>query len=1222
LGALKGIMGVKQFNLDLRAAIQTADDFPCVSNLRKGDSDGELAFTYIYTHATDDEHEQKPIDIQALSTDPDSYPRHPGFLIFTSSDTPASLEKWLQEISLSTEGQSVKDVLTSISRALNVKLNLSDQQASQASLPESMDMSDYSAVDDDQDSYYDDDYDELDIDPLPPRRPAVQDPSPPTHAQTARLKRHLREARRAGFHVSIPVEEGGNVSFHLFSLSIRVSKLAIPDEALEAWGLEPSEYIVLLFRLKMGYPLLSDFLQLPCDQTTMQCKLGKCLSPEPSRESMEQMFEREPSGESDHNSKDGAKNDNPKSPFLPIYMSLSLDTLLNRTFPSLLRLRRSEGVSWDGAQELLFKLSRGNHLLENSKSSENVKVQQNRYTSAEYFGLEFLRQNYVSKDTDDLNVILIAMQFGLQRLVKCTKYCLVCHRRTEGGFEAVKPFVCENPLCLYQYLSLGFCQSIEHEIVNNPYVVDLLISFFYSAVAGHRLREFPPGLQLKCASSAFTLDSVEPIVAKACFESNVLKFRSTDYSNFRSIGEGQYVLLVVGKTKALTIPVMRECKSSNAYPVCYRSSTYQKANITQDIEKHICMIVSCNSTDFTFKVTSTHTSPANVTTNPGDIQNIQTIKPTQGGVEVMVFKYEQEIDKLEPAERDQALLLMTEGIPSVDAMRDYLTERPGRRLSSWKCMDSSTLSLLNWIVASNRSFIVQDASIPGTSPPDGETQEEKLVGGMSPGWMQFRFAQGSPEKEQIFVNHLKQVKEVKNGKHYPSLFAWHGSQLSNWHSIIRTGLDFSQTSNGRAYGDGVYFSKEFGVSCGYTNLGRSGFHSWPNSALRILNAISICEIVNEPTQFVSTNPHFVVNKIDWIQCRYLFVQTQQSSTELDKKINTGCSDFSIYLEQDPAHVLLSQNAPIGIPKSAIPISRRRALGQELPSATGSSINSPIVIDDTDQESNSNTLTSVELDHLLSSDSEDATSSVIGRKRRRTSTDSGLGETRLVPFQDGDVTPFQPGQVDVSSLPKLAEPTWAASSPAALRALNSQIKDLQKIQSSSSLATLGWYIDFEKLENLFHWIVELHSFDKSLPLAQDMIRHGCSSVVLELRFGTSFPISPPFVRVIRPRLLPFAQGGGGHVTVGGAICSELLTNSGWSPALSLEKVFLEVRMNLCEKDPPARLDDAGALTHTRPVGARNMDYNMFEAVDAFRRAATAHGWQIPSDLEMLQSMTAQ
>ncbi|KAJ3515034.1 hypothetical protein NM208_g15011 [Fusarium decemcellulare] len=171
-----------------------------------------------------------------------------------------------------------------------------------------------------------------------------------------------------------------------------------------------------------------------------------------------------------------------------------------------------------------------------------------------------------------------------------------------------------------------------------------------------------------------------------------------------------------------------------------------------------------------------------------------------------------------------------------------------------------------------------------------------------------------------------------------------------------------------------------------------------------------------------------------------------------------------------------------------------------------------------------------------------------------------------------------------------------------------------MQSGTDLASLGWYIDFEKLDNLFHWIVELHSFDKNLPLAQDMMRAGCSSIVLELRFGASYPISPPFVRVVRPRFLPFAQGGGGHVTAGGAICSELLTNSGWSPALSLEKVFIEVRTNLCDIDPPARLDSSS----NREV----IDYNILEAVDAFRRAATTHRWQIPSDLEMITAMAAQ
>jgi ubiquitin-conjugating enzyme E2 Q len=300
------------------------------------------------------------------------------------------------------------------------------------------------------------------------------------------------------------------------------------------------------------------------------------------------------------------------------------------------------------------------------------------------------------------------------------------------------------------------------------------------------------------------------------------------------------------------------------------------------------------------------------------------------------------------------------------------------------------------------------------------------------------------------------------------------------------------------------------------------------------------------------------------------------------------------------------------------MSRRRALGQKQIYTAGSSQQFSIFsyVKDAKTESSS------DLDDLLASDGEDETQSAMTRKRRRTSIDSGLGETRLLAdqnsWQPDNVTTFQPGQLDLSSLPKIAEPAWAASSPAALRALNGQIKDLQKIQSNTNIATLGWYIDFEKLDNLFCWIVELHSFDMDLALAQDMVRYGCSSIVIEVRFGASFPFSPPFVRVIRPRFMPFAQGGGGHVTMGGSICSQLLTNSGWSPALSLEKVFLEVRMNLCEEDPPARIEQPTIMRNAQGNGSI-MDYGMFEAVDAYRRAAAAHGWQIPSDLEMLNTM---
>ena len=98
------------------------------------------------------------------------------------------------------------------------------------------------------------------------------------------------------------------------------------------------------------------------------------------------------------------------------------------------------------------------------------------------------------------------------------------------------------------------------------------------------------------------------------------------------------------------------------------------------------------------------------------------------------------------------------------------------------------------------------------------------------------------------------------------------------------------------------------------------------------------------------------------------------------------------------------------------------------------------------------------------------------------------------------------------------------------------------------------------------------------------------------------MSPPFVRVIRPRFLSFMAGGGGHITAGGALCMELLTNSGWSVASNIESVLVQVRAAISSTDPkPARLEPG-------PV----RDYGQGEAVEAYVRACHTHGWQVPPD----------
>lgn len=68
-----------------------------------------------------------------------------------------------------------------------------------------------------------------------------------------------------------------------------------------------------------------------------------------------------------------------------------------------------------------------------------------------------------------------------------------------------------------------------------------------------------------------------------------------------------------------------------------------------------------------------------------------------------------------------------------------------------------------------------------------------------------------------------------------------------------------------------------------------------------------------------------------------------------------------------------------------------------------------------------------------------------------------------------------------------------SSPSATMAVQRELKAMLKEQdkaivSSGGLKELGWYMPPDLVgDNLFQWIVELHSFDETLPIAKDLKR---------------------------------------------------------------------------------------------------------------------------------------
>lgn len=198
-----------------------------------------------------------------------------------------------------------------------------------------------------------------------------------------------------------------------------------------------------------------------------------------------------------------------------------------------------------------------------------------------------------------------------------------------------------------------------------------------------------------------------------------------------------------------------------------------------------------------------------------------TTPPPPALISAKMNIYDQNFDDLDDIKKAETIVMLLETLPNINDLRQYLlqqTRTSEPNLRSWKeRVSPAALGLLRWIIASNRSCIIQVDRCPGQEGPDADVSRvrfDQKCANVDGNWLQFRFAQGSPDKEQRFLNALR-AEQAKLSPLYPTMFAWHGSSVQNWHSIIRHGLDFKETINGRAYGHGVYHAMDQQTSIGY-----------------------------------------------------------------------------------------------------------------------------------------------------------------------------------------------------------------------------------------------------------------------------------------------------------------------------------------------------------------------------------------------------------------------
>ncbi len=110
----------------------------------------------------------------------------------------------------------------------------------------------------------------------------------------------------------------------------------------------------------------------------------------------------------------------------------------------------------------------------------------------------------------------------------------------------------------------------------------------------------------------------------------------------------------------------------------------------------------------------------------------------------------------------------------------------------------------------------------------------------------------------------------------------HGSALSNWHSILRTGLkNMSGTSgqvNGAAYGSGVYLAANSSVSFSYMRYAQGWKNSqFGNSNLACLSMVEVIDDVKKP------NPYYVIPNEDLLMTRYFFFYAGSGTASVEGK---------------------------------------------------------------------------------------------------------------------------------------------------------------------------------------------------------------------------------------------------------------------------------------------------------------------------------------------------
>ena len=395
------------------------------------------------------------------------------------------------------------------------------------------------------------------------------------------------------------------------------------------------------------------------------------------------------------------------------------------------------------------------------------------------------------------------------------------------------------------------------------------------------------------------------------------------------------------------------------------------------------------------------------------------------------------------------------------------------------------------------------------------------------------------------ANAFQTLKEAEG-----SYYAFHGSNLGNWHAILRNGLkNYSNThmmSAGAVHGAGIYLALNSSTSAGYCV---STSAAWSASEMTGgLCCLALCEVIGKPS---ASNGIAVIPQEEYVSVRFLFVY---SSRQIPSINADSLKTHRVVLMNEKVRSQMAGNASTFSQSS------------NLLTETDKTQITPLSVfaADSDPESFS------ESDSLFSES--DCSSDYLEYDEQPEPSSEGASQHAA----------------DVSLNNSLCS---GISNTAQLRLQ----KDLRTILTSDR--DCGRQVELVD-GNLLMWDAKLWLTSGSLAedLKQYQTYHGQDYVHLRLEFPDDYPNNPPFVYVLSP-VMEYGTAFISH----GAVCTTLLLNSGtaagWSSVYTVDSILMSIQANF--QDPSAK----GRIRQIK----QPLQYSRSEAVNGWQLTKSRHGW---------------